>query len=53
VAFLQIRKPDLTPLELANADPVNHPHLPHPHLPHPQLPHPHLPDGTRPLTDEA
>lgn len=39
VAFLQIRKPDLTPVELANADPVNHPHLPHPHLPHPHLPH--------------
>jgi uncharacterized membrane-anchored protein len=34
VAFLQIRKPDLTPASLANADEVNHPHLPHPHLPH-------------------
>jgi uncharacterized membrane-anchored protein len=43
VAFLQIRKPDLTPVELANADPTHHPHLPHPHLPHPHLPHPHLP----------
>lgn len=43
VAFLQIKKPDLTPVELANADPINHPHLPHPHLPHPHLPHPHLP----------
>jgi uncharacterized membrane-anchored protein len=30
VAFLQIKKPDLTPARLANADPVNHPH---PHLP--------------------
>ena len=44
VIFLQIRKPDLTPVEPANADPINHPHLPHPHLPHPHLPHPHLPD---------
>jgi len=43
VVFLQLRKPDLTPVELANADPINHPHLPHPHLPHPNLPHPHLP----------
>jgi len=33
VAFLQIRKPDLTPVELANADEIHHPHLPHPHLP--------------------
>jgi uncharacterized membrane-anchored protein len=32
VAFLQIRKPDVTPVELANADAINHPHLPHPHL---------------------
>jgi uncharacterized membrane-anchored protein len=43
VIFLQIRKPDITPVEVANADPINHPHLPHPHLPHPHLPHPHLP----------
>jgi uncharacterized membrane-anchored protein len=46
VAFLQIKKPDVTPVELANADSINHPHLPHPHLPHPHLPHvphPHLP----------
>ena len=49
VVFLQIRKPDLTPVELANADPINHPHLPHPHLPHPQLPA----DGALPLPDEA
>jgi uncharacterized membrane-anchored protein len=35
VVFLQVRKPDITPVELANADPINHPHLPHPHLPHP------------------
>lgn len=34
VLFLQIRKPDVTPVELANADAVNHPHLPHPHLGH-------------------
>jgi uncharacterized membrane-anchored protein len=33
VAFLQIKKPDTTPFELSNADPVHHPHL-HPHLPH-------------------
>jgi len=33
VAFLQIRKPDLTRVELANADEIHHPHLPHPHLP--------------------
>ena len=36
VAFLQLKKPDITPAELAYADPINHPHLPHshPHLPH-------------------
>ena len=34
VAFLQIKKPDLTPATLAYADEINHPHLPHPHLPH-------------------
>jgi uncharacterized membrane-anchored protein len=53
VAFLQLRKPDLTPVELVNADPTHHPHLPHPHLPHPHvphphLPHPHMPDGFEP-----
>lgn len=53
VAFLQVRKPDLTPVELANADPVHHPHLPHPHLPHPHLPHPHLLPEPRPAADEA
>jgi uncharacterized membrane-anchored protein len=56
VAYLQIRKPDLTPVEVANADQIHHPHLPHPHLPHPHLPHPHLPhppERERPLTDEA
>jgi uncharacterized membrane-anchored protein len=37
VAFLQIKKPDITPVELVYADPINHPHLPHPHLPHPHL----------------
>jgi uncharacterized membrane-anchored protein len=39
VVYLQIRKPDVTPVELVNADEVHHPHLPHPHLPHPHLPH--------------
>jgi uncharacterized membrane-anchored protein len=34
VAFLQIRKPDVTPAELAYADEIHHPQ---PHLPH--LPH--------------
>jgi uncharacterized membrane-anchored protein len=29
VAFLQVRKPDVTPAELVNADPINHPHLRH------------------------
>jgi len=33
VAFLQLKKPDITPVELVYADPINHPHLPHPHLP--------------------
>jgi uncharacterized membrane-anchored protein len=44
VAFLAIRKPDLTPVDVANSDAVNHPHLPaHPHLPHPHI---HVPgDG--------
>jgi uncharacterized membrane-anchored protein len=37
VAFLQIRKPDVTPVDLVDADPINHPHLPH--VPHPHLPH--------------
>jgi uncharacterized membrane-anchored protein len=32
VAFLQIKKPDLTPAQLAEADEINHPRLPHPHL---------------------
>jgi uncharacterized membrane-anchored protein len=41
VAFLQVRKPDVTPVELANADPINHPHLPLPHVPHPHLPDPY------------
>jgi len=51
VAFLQIRRPDVTPAGLANADPINHPHLPHPHLPHPHLPS--AGEQRRPLTDEA
>jgi uncharacterized membrane-anchored protein len=34
VAFLQLRKPDVTPPELVYADAINHPH---PHLPHPHL----------------
>lgn len=46
VAFLQIRKPDLTPAELANADPIHHPHLPHPHVPH-------LGDDAKPVVDQA
>ena len=53
VAFLQIKKPDLTPAELANADQINHPHLPHPHVPHPHMPHPHLPHGPLPRAHEA
>jgi uncharacterized membrane-anchored protein len=57
VAFLQLRKPDITPIELVTADPINHPHLPHPHMPHPHLPHPHLPelqpDGHRPVQEEG
>ena len=32
VAYLQVKKPDITPVELVNADRINHPHLPHPHL---------------------
>ncbi|MES1247586.1 MAG: hypothetical protein ABUS54_07935 [Actinomycetota bacterium] len=41
VVFLQLRKPDITPVELANADPINHPHVPHPHVPaHPHPPNP-------------
>lgn len=44
VVFLQIRKPDLTPVALVNADEIHHPHLPHPHVPHPHLPRPHLPE---------
>jgi uncharacterized membrane-anchored protein len=31
VIYLQIRKPDVTPVELVNADAMHHPHLPHPH----------------------
>ncbi len=38
VAFLQIRKPDVTPARLAEADPINHPHLPHLHHPTESLP---------------
>lgn len=45
VTFLAIRKPDVTPAELANADEINHPHLPHPHVPHPHVPHPHVTGG--------
>jgi len=32
VIYLQIRKPDVTPAELVNADEVHHVHVPHPHL---------------------
>jgi uncharacterized membrane-anchored protein len=31
VAFLQIKKPDITPPDLVYADTINHPHLPHLH----------------------
>ena len=34
VIFLQIKKPDVTPVALANADEVHHPHVPHPHETH-------------------
>ncbi|MCU1362621.1 MAG: hypothetical protein JWM55_449 [Acidimicrobiaceae bacterium] len=45
VVFLQIKKPDLTPVAEANADSIHHPHLPDLHHPHlPDLHHPHLPD---------
>jgi uncharacterized membrane-anchored protein len=30
VVYLQVRKPDVTPVELVNADAVHHPHLAHP-----------------------
>jgi uncharacterized membrane-anchored protein len=59
VAFLQIKKPDLTPARLAYADEINHPHLPHPHLeghphlPHPHLPHPHLEGEDAPAPTDA
>ena len=54
VAFLQVRKPDVTSAELANADTIHHPHVPHPHLPHPHLPHPHLqPPGGEPAMQEG
>lgn len=50
VVFLQLRKPDVTPPELAYADEVHHPHLPHPHVPHPHLPRA---DDRRPLVEDA
>ena len=50
VIYLQIRKPDVTPIELVNADEVHHPHLPHPHLPHPHLEHDH---GREPKVSEG
>ena len=54
VAFLQIKKPDLTPARLAYADEINHPHLPHPHLEgHPHLPHPHLEGEDAPAPADA
>jgi uncharacterized membrane-anchored protein len=52
VVFLQLRKPDITPVELVYADPVHHPHVPHPHVPHPHLPHPHRPVDVRPEPQE-
>jgi uncharacterized membrane-anchored protein len=53
VAYLQIRKPDVTPAELAYADEIHHPHVPHPHMPHPHVPHPHLPSGQTPEPQES
>jgi uncharacterized membrane-anchored protein len=53
VAFLQIRKPDVTPVELVTADEIHHPHMPHPHVPHPHVPHPHLPSGKTPEPQEG
>jgi uncharacterized membrane-anchored protein len=54
VAFLQIKKPDLTPARLAYADEINHPHLPHPHLEgHPHLPHPRLEGDDAPAPTDA
>jgi uncharacterized membrane-anchored protein len=54
VAFLQIKKPDLTPTRLAYADEINHPHLPHPHLEgHPHLPHPHIQGEDAPAPTDA
>ena len=54
VVFLQVRKPDLTPVELTYADPIHHPHLPHPHVPHPHVPHlPHKSPPVKPAPDEG
>ena len=54
VIFLQIKKPDVTPVSLVNADEEHHPHLPHPH---PHLPHnahlPHPETGHRPEPSES
>jgi uncharacterized membrane-anchored protein len=50
VAYLQVRKPDVTPVELAYADEIHHPHVPHPH---PHMPHPHLPSGQASATQES
>ena len=50
VAYLAIRKPDVTPVEQVYADEVNHPHLAHPHIPHPHLPQAH---GQDPSPQEA
>jgi uncharacterized membrane-anchored protein len=50
VAYLAIRKPDVTPVEQVYADETHHPHLPHPHMPHPHLPHGH---GQEPSPQEA
>jgi uncharacterized membrane-anchored protein len=43
VAFLQVRRPDITPVEIAYADEIHHPH---PHLPH-------LHDEPRPVSQET
>jgi uncharacterized membrane-anchored protein len=50
VAYLAMRKPDVTPVEQVFADEIHHAHLPHPHMPHPHLPHVH---GQEPASQEA
>jgi uncharacterized membrane-anchored protein len=52
VIYLQLRKPDVTPVALVNADSVHEVHMPHPHVPHPHLPHPHHEAGVDPQPSE-